>query len=161
MIHRCEKEHRWRSVREDESDSEKVRLWLCRTDEVAPDDDEAAVVALAFAVVVVVAVVAVDAALAVVFDDAFDVAGVRLVLLLLSILIEKQQVNEPLTSLCHSWSPRSVTFLFSREKDEEKQQSTATRVSMVPMRGITYCDVQAIERRRSYLKVDFVKALMK
>lgn len=35
IIHKCENEHKCRSVREDESDSENVRLWLCRID----DDD--------------------------------------------------------------------------------------------------------------------------
>ena len=40
IIHKCENEHKCRSVRDDESDSENVRLWLCRIDDVAADDDE-------------------------------------------------------------------------------------------------------------------------
>ena len=55
MIHKCENEHKCRSVREDESDSEKVRLWLCRIDDDALDEGAEAVDALAVVVVVVLA----------------------------------------------------------------------------------------------------------
>ena len=51
MIHKCENEHKCRSVREDESDSEKVRLWLCRIDDDALDEGAEAVDALAVVVV--------------------------------------------------------------------------------------------------------------
>jgi hypothetical protein len=40
IIHKWENEHKCRSVRDDESDSEKVRLWLCRiVDEDAVEDE--------------------------------------------------------------------------------------------------------------------------
>jgi len=80
IIHKCEKEHKCRSVRDDESDSENVRLWLCRiVDDVpAVDDDDDDVEGF----------VVVDVALALVLEDEFAVTVVRLLLLLLSILSE-------------------------------------------------------------------------
>jgi hypothetical protein len=41
IIHKWENEHKCRSVRDDESDSEKVRLWLCRLVDVIFDDEDA------------------------------------------------------------------------------------------------------------------------
>jgi hypothetical protein len=75
IIHKCEKEHKCRSVRDDESDSENVRLWLCRIDDDVPDveDDEG-----------VDEFVVVDVVLAFVLEDEFAVTDVRLLLLLLS-----------------------------------------------------------------------------
>ena len=80
-------------------------------------------------VVVVVVVVAVDAALAFVFADAFDVAGVRLVLLLLSIL--SKTTSERTIDIAVSFMVTTLCYLFF-SRHEEKQQSTATRVSAVP-----------------------------
>jgi hypothetical protein len=39
IIHKWENEHKCRSVRDEESDSEKVRLWLCRTVEFVVEDE--------------------------------------------------------------------------------------------------------------------------
>ena len=75
IIHKCENEHKCRSVRDEESDSENVRLWLCRMDDEVPDDDDVVVVD-AFVVVVV------DVVLALVFVDEFAGADVRLLSIL-------------------------------------------------------------------------------
>lgn len=73
IIHKCENEHKCRSVRDDESDSENVRLWLCRTDVDAEVDDGVDVVdefvVDEFAVVVAVIVV---------LEDEFAAVDVRL-----------------------------------------------------------------------------------
>jgi hypothetical protein len=69
IIHKCENEHKCRSVRDDESDSENVRLWLCRIDDDVPadEDDED-----------IVKFVVVDVVLALMLEDEFAVTDVRL-----------------------------------------------------------------------------------
>ena len=88
MIHKCENEHKCRSVRDDESDSEKVRLWLCRIDDEAPDDDAEGVDALvAPAVVVVVAV------LALALEDELAAADERLLSMVWSRRVESSSFS--------------------------------------------------------------------
>ncbi len=80
IIHKCENEHKCRSVRDVESDSENVRLWLCRIDDEVPDVDDDDVVD-AFAVV--------DVVFALVLEDELAVTDVRLLSIFLSELLTK------------------------------------------------------------------------
>lgn len=80
IIHKWENEHKCLSVRDDESDSAKVRLWLCRIFDTGPDcgvgtDEDT------------IDVEFIDAVLEfVVIDDEFVFVDVRLLLLLFSIV---------------------------------------------------------------------------
>lgn len=98
MIHKCEKEHKWRSVRDDESDSEKVRLWLCRIDEALFDEDVDELV---------VVDVAVDD------DDVEDVETV-VVVLVLAFDEAKAALVIPLLEEERFWSIVVLFFLFSQ-----------------------------------------------
>lgn len=86
IIHRCEKEHKCRSVLDEESDSENVLLWLCRIDDDGTVDEDAVDADEFVVTAVVVAVVVDDAVVAFIFNDELVVTGVRLLLLLFSIL---------------------------------------------------------------------------
>jgi hypothetical protein len=92
IIHKCENEHKCRSVRDEESDSENVRLWLCRTDDDVPDEDDVEVVEV---------FVVVDVVLAFALEDEFAVTDVRLLSIFIRINNKKQRIFLFQFRICH------------------------------------------------------------